>query len=129
VIVASLIQREAGVDEDRPLIAAVIENRLRQNMPLQIDATVLYARGGGTGPLTDADFARVSPYNTYKVQGLPPTPISTVGAASLRAALAPANVPYLYYVLTDTNGKHAFATTYAQHQANIADARRRRVIK
>jgi UPF0755 protein len=129
VIVASLIQREAGVDEDRPLIAAVIENRLRQNMPLQIDATVLYARGGGTGPLTDADFARVSPYNTYKVQGLPPTPISTVGAASLRAALAPANVPYLYYVLTDKNGKHAFATTYAQHQANITDARRRGVIK
>jgi len=129
VIVASLIQREAGVDEDRPLIAAVIDNRLRQSMPLQIDATVLYARGGGTSPLTDADFARVSPYNTYKVQGLPPTPISTVGAASLTAALHPANVPYLYYVLTDKNGKHAFATTYAQHQANIADARRRGVIK
>ena len=128
VIVASLIQREAGVDADRPLIAAVIDNRLRQSMPLQIDATVLYARGGGTAPLTDADFARVSPYNTYKVQGLPPTPISTVGAASLTAALHPADVPYLYYVLTDKNGKHAFATTYAQHQANIADARRRGVI-
>src|SRR5205085_10965990 len=65
VIVASLIQREAGVDEDRPLIAAVVENRLRKDMPLQIDATVLYARGGGTAPLTDADFARDSPYNTY----------------------------------------------------------------
>lgn len=129
VIVASLIQREAGVDDDRPLIAAVVENRLKKDMPLQIDATVLYARGGGTGPLTDADFARVSPYNTYKVNGLPPTPISTVGLASLTAALHPADVPYLYYVLTDTNGKHAFATTYAQHQANIADARRRGVIK
>jgi UPF0755 protein len=129
VIVASLIQREAGVDEDRPLIAAVVENRLKQDMPLQIDATVLYARGGGTGSLTDADFARESPYNTYKVKGLPPTPISTVTAASLNAALHPADVPYLYYVLTDANGKHAFATTYAQHQANIADARRRGVIK
>ncbi len=129
VIVASLIQREAGVDEDRPLIAAVVENRLRQGMPLQIDATVLYARGGGTGPLTDADFARDSPYNTYQVDGLPPTPISTVTLASLTAALHPADVAYLYYVLTDSNGKHAFATTYAQHQANIADARRRGVIK
>ena len=129
VIVASLIQREAGVDADRPLIAAVVENRLQQGMPLQIDATVLYARGGGTGPLTDADFARDSPYNTYRVNGLPPTPISTVSLASLTAALHPADVPYLYYVLTDANGKHAFATTYAQHQANIADARRRGVIK
>jgi UPF0755 protein len=129
VIVASLIQREAGVGEDRPLIAAVVENRLRQAMPLQIDATVLYARGGGTGPLTDADFALDSPYNTYRVPGLPPTPISTVTEASLTAALHPADVPYLYYVLTDTNGKHAFATTFAQHEANIADARRRGVIK
>jgi UPF0755 protein len=128
LIVASLIQREAGVDEDRPLIAAVVENRLRDGMPLQIDATVLYARGGGTAPLTDADFARDSPYNTYRVQGLPPTPISTVSDASLRAALHPASVPYLYYVLTDKSGKHAFAVTYAEHQANIADARRRGVI-
>ena len=97
-------------------------------MPLQIDATVVYARGGGTAPLTDADFARDSPYNTYKVAGLPPTPISTVTEASLRAALAPANVPYKYYVLTDKSGKHAFAVTFAEHEANIADARRRGVL-
>ncbi|MEP6623736.1 MAG: endolytic transglycosylase MltG [Acidimicrobiia bacterium] len=128
VIVASLIQREAGLDVDRPLIAAVVENRLRDKMPLQIDATVVYARGGGTAPLTDADFARNSPYNTYKVAGLPPTPISTVTEASLRAALAPANVPYKYYVLTDKSGKHAFAVTFAEHEANIADARRRGVL-
>ena len=128
VIVASLIQREAGVDEDRPLIAAVIENRLRDQMPLQIDATVVFARGGGTAPLTNADFARDSPYNTYRVAGLPPTPISTVTEASLRAALAPANVAYKYYVLTDKSGKHAFAVTFADHQANIADARRRGVL-
>ncbi len=128
VIVASLIQREAGVDEDRPLIAAVVENRLRDNMPLQIDASVVYARGGGSRPLTDADFALRSPYNTYVVAGLPPTPISTVTAPSLTAALHPASVPYLYYVLTDKRGKHAFAETYAQHEANIADARRRGVI-
>lgn len=129
VIVASLIQREAGVDVDRPLIAGVVENRLRNGMPLQIDATVVYARGGGDAPLTDADFARVSPYNTYRVAGLPPTPISTVTAASLTAALHPASVPYLYYVLTDASGKHAFATTFAEHEANIADSRRRGIIK
>ena len=129
VIVASLIQREAGIDEDRPLIAAVVENRLRDGMPLQIDATVLYARGGGSSPLTDADFTRESPYNTYLVKGLPPTPISTVSAASLTAALRPADVPYLYYVLTNANGKHAFAVTFAEHERNIADARRRGVIK
>jgi len=129
VIVASLIQREAGIDEDRPKIAAVVENRLRLGMPLQIDATVVYARGGGRAPLTSADFNVVSPYNTYKVTGLPPTPISTVTAASLTAALHPADVPYLYYVLTDASGRHAFAVTFAEHQRNIADSRRRGVIK
>lgn len=129
VIVASLIQREAGIDEDRPKIAAVVENRLAKGMPLQIDASVVYARGGGTRPLTDADFALVSPYNTYRSAGLPPTPISTVTAASLTAALHPAAVPYLYYVLTDADGRHAFAVTYADHLKNVADARRRGVIK
>jgi len=129
LIVASLIEREAGVDEDRPKIAAVIENRLRDGMPLQVDATVVYARGGGKAPLTDADFQRDSPYNTYRVTGLPPTPIATFTGPSLQAALHPADVAYLYYVLTDTNGRHAFAVTYAQHEANVADARRRGVIK
>lgn len=128
VIVASLIQREAGVNEDRPLIAGVVENRLRDGMALQIDATVVYARGGGGEPLTDADFARDSPYNTYHQPGLPPTPISTVTGLSLRAALRPAEVSYLYYVLTDKSGKHAFADTFAEHERNIADARRRGVL-
>ncbi len=128
IIVASLIEREAGVDEDRPLIAAVVANRIRDQMPLQIDATVLYARGGGSSSLTDADFARDSPYNTYRVPGLPPTPISTVTDSSLRAAIAPADVPFKYYVLTETNGKHAFSVTFAEHERNIADARRRGVL-
>lgn len=125
VIVASLIQTEAKLDVDRPLIAAVVYNRLHDWTPLQIDATVKYARGGGDGPLTNADFALASPYNTYKVKGLPPTPISTVALVSLRAALAPANAPYLYYVLIDASGKHAFATTYQQHLQNIAEARKK----
>lgn len=129
VTVASLIQTEAKLDSERPLIAAVVDNRLHDGMPLQIDATVIYAReaagGAHAGPLTDADFARQSPYNTYRVKGLPPTPISTVSVASLEAALHPADVPYLYYVLIDPSGRHRFATTYAEHQRNVAEARRK----
>jgi UPF0755 protein len=129
VIEASMIQGEAKLDVDRPLIAAVIDNRLRGDMLLQIDATVRYARGPDhPGPLTSADFKLGSPYNTYVVKGLPPTPIMTVSEASLRAALAPANVDYLYYVVIDKSGKHAFATTYQQHLANIAEARKKGVL-
>jgi peptidoglycan lytic transglycosylase G len=125
VIIASLIQTEAKLDVDRPKIAAVVENRLRDDMPLQIDATLLYARGSRAGPLTDADFERDSPYNTYRNKGLPPTPISTVTKTSLDAALHPADVPYKFYVLSDANGGHAFATTYAEHQKNVEVARRK----
>lgn len=126
-ITASLIQGEAGVERDRPLISAVIANRLGAGMLLQIDATLLYARGD-RGPLTDADFARPGPYNTYRVTGLPPTPIMTVSGASLQAAVAPAAVPYRYYVLTDRDGSHRFAVTYEEHLANVADARRRGIL-
>ena len=125
VIIASLIQTEAKLDEDRPLIAAVVENRLRDDMPLQIDATLLYARGSRAGPITDADYDRDSPYNTYRNRGLPPTPISTVTRTSIEAALHPADVPYKFYVLIDENGKHKFATTFAEHEANVAEARRK----
>ncbi len=112
VIVASLVQREAKLDEDRPLIAAVIYNRLKQGMPLQIDATTQYAQKTGN-----------SAYDTYKIPALPPTPISTVSKSSLRAAMAPADVSYLYYVLSDANGKHAFAETYEEHLKNVEAAR------
>lgn len=125
VIVASLIQTEAKLDEDRPLIAAVVENRLRDTMPLQIDATLLYARGSRDGPITDADYNRDSPYNTYRNLGLSPTPISTVTRTSIDAALHPADVPYRFYVLINANGKHAFATTYEEHQRNVAEAKRK----
>ena len=124
---ASLIQGESRLDEDRPLISGVIANRMRLGMLLQIDATLLYARGD-RGPLTSEDFARPGPYNSYKTLGLPPTPIMTVASPSLIAALTPSNIPYLYYVLYEKNGKHKFATTYAEHLANIADARRRGVL-
>ncbi len=123
VVVASLIQAEAGVEEDRPLISAVIYNRLRDKMMLQIDATLWYARGRREGPITNADKQIDSPYNTYRVFGLPPTPIVSVTEASLRAALAPAPVSYKFYVLIDAGGKHKFADTFAEHERNVAEAR------
>jgi UPF0755 protein len=125
LIVASLIQTEAKLDEDRPQIAAVVENRLRDDMPLQIDATLLFARGSRDGPITDADYDRDSPYNTYRNRGLPPTPISTVTRTSIDAALHPADVPYKFYVLIDEAGRHKFATTFAEHERNVAEAERK----
>ena len=119
-----LIQTEAKLAEDAPLISAVIYNRLRDGMQLQIDATLCYIKPGGCPPApTDADKAIDSPYNTYKIAALPPTPISSVTEANLQAALAPADVPYKFYVVADANGKHAFATTLQEHERNVAAAR------
>lgn len=137
LIVASMIEREAKVDEDRAKIARVIYNRLFLGMPLQIDATLFYGQDPET-PFPDLR-ALDTPYNTYMYDGLPPTPIASPGRASIRAALNPsANPPpgdpicqelsanqtclYLYYVLTDTDGRHAFASTLEQHERNIAAA-------
>ncbi len=120
VVVASLVQAEAGNAADAPKVAAVILNRTRQNTPLQIDATLCYAKGGCPPVPSNADKAIDSPYNTYRVAGLPPTPIMTVAEQSLRAALAPADVPYLYYV-TGKDGVTYFATTLAEHEANIRE--------
>jgi UPF0755 protein len=124
IVIASLIEREAGVEEDRPLISAVIANRLRDGELLQIDAAGCYGKGGcDDAPLTDADKQSDSPYNTYRFPGLVPTPISTAGDASLRAAIAPAAVPYKFYVLADDSGRHAFAETFEEHERNVAAAR------
>jgi UPF0755 protein len=126
VIVASLIEKEARYAPDRPAIASVIYNRLAQNMPLQIDATVLYGLGRAGGSLSAADLHRDTSFNTYLHKGLPPTPISMVSIKSLQAALKPDNTNYLYYVLSDKKtGKHAFAQTYEEHLKNIADAKAR----
>lgn len=125
VIAASLIEREAGVDEDRPLISAVIRNRLHDRMPLQIDATLCYAKGGCSTKLTNADKLIASPFNTYANPGLPPAPISSVSDKSIKAAQAPANVAYKFYVLADKNGKHAFAATEQEHDKNVEEARRK----
>lgn len=125
IVAASLIEREAKLDEDRPLIAAVIRNRLVAGVPLQIDATLCYAKGGCQQAPTKADLQIESQYNTYKVPGLPPTPISSVGGKSLAAAEHPADVPYMFYVLIDENGKHKFATTQEEHDKNVEEARQK----
>ncbi len=122
VIVASLIEAEAGSKEDAPLISAVISNRLKEGIPLQIDATLCYAKGGCPPVPTDADRKIDSPFNTYKVGGLPPTPIKTISAVALRAALAPAPVAYKYYV-SDDKGKTYYAVTLSEHEKNVAKAR------
>ena len=125
-IVASLIERETRFDEERPQIARVIYNRLQKRMPLQIDATVIYALGesGTKTRVLLKDLEVDHPYNTYKIPGLPPGPISNFGRASLEAALNPADGPWLFYVVTEKDGRHSFATTGAEHQANIRKAER-----
>jgi UPF0755 protein len=137
LIVASMIEREAKVEEDRPMIARVILNRLAIGMPLQIDATLFYNQDPSLpfDQLKSID----SPYNTYLHLGLPPTPIANPGRASIEAAVNPSNNPpeggpecqnipkdeclYLYYVLADEDGGHAFALTLAEHEANVQKAR------
>jgi peptidoglycan lytic transglycosylase G len=114
VIIASLIEEEAKVPGDRPLIASVIYNRLRKNMKLGIDATVQYALGQWKPELSNEDLKVDSPYNTYRVDGLPPAPICNPGFESIRAALYPASTDYIYYILTGSDGKHSFTADYNQ---------------
>lgn len=120
IIVASMIEAEAGVPEDRDKIARVIYNRIEQGIELGIDATVLYALGEHKEELTASDLEVDSPYNTRRYPGLPPTPIGAPGRASLEAALAPADGTWLYYVLADCEGHHAFSTSYDEFLANKA---------
>jgi UPF0755 protein len=119
ITVASLVEREAKSPADRPAIAAVIYNRLRLRMPLQVDATIEYALPQHKTALSFADLKIDSPYNSYVHAGLPPTPIANPGLPSLNAALHPAKTADLYYVYCG-NGRHVFAETLAQHQANVA---------
>jgi UPF0755 protein len=123
VVVASLVQQEAKVAADRPLIASVIYNRLRAGMNLQVDATFLYCARDRRPPSVTAARATDCPHNTYLHAGLPPTPIGGVTRSSLEAALHPAATDYLYYVLSDRSGAHAFARTYEEHLRNVARAR------
>ena len=120
LIIASMIEREAQVPSDRPLVAAVIYNRLKAGIPLGVDATLRYILNDYTHPLTDSQLALDSAYNTRIHKGLPPTPISNPGVASMLAATQPAHVSYLYYVdKPNTCGQLAFATTNAQFQTEV----------
>jgi UPF0755 protein len=125
IILASLVEREARADIDRPLVASVIYNRINIGMKLDIDATLQYALGYQVDEkrwwkkeLTNLDKTINSPYNTYANPGLPPGPISNPGLASIKAALNPAKTDYLYYI-SDPNGVNHYAKTLAEHNANI----------
>lgn len=119
--VASLIEREVALDEERPLVAGVIYNRLSKNMPLQIDATIQYLFDKPKERLLEKDLQIESPYNTYLHTGLPPGPIASPSLASVQAALAPKDSDYLFYVTKKDGSKgHFFAVTYEEHKKNIA---------
>jgi len=120
---ASMVEKETGKAEERPLVAAVYRNRLDKNMAMQADPTVVYAlvqAGTYDGNIRKRDLSFDSPYNTYKYAGLPPGPIASPGRAALEAALAPADVDYLYFV-SRNDGSHAFAETLAKHNANVQE--------
>jgi len=121
IVLASLIETEVRVDEERPVVSSVIHNRLAEGMALEIDATVLYALD--TRDPAEFDREVDSPYNTYRNPDLPPTPIAAPGRASLEAAASPDETPYFYYVLSDEEGHHAFAETLEEHNANVQQAR------
>ena len=126
VTLASIIEKETGKPEERTRVAAVFMNRLKQNMRLQSDPTIIYGLVGGKGslgrPIMRSEIEQPTPYNTYVINGLPPGPIANPGRASLEAASAPARTKELFFVADGTGG-HAFADNYDQHQKNVARLR------
>jgi UPF0755 protein len=112
VTTASLIERESANAEERPIIASVIYNRIRQGTPLQIDATIQYARGKPKEELSLDDLEIKSPYNTYKNSGPPPGPIASPSRESIQAAIEPKETDFLYYVITADGGEHYFTNDY-----------------
>lgn len=125
VTLASIIEKEAVLPEERPVISAVYHNRLKRRMPLQADPTVQYALGLHRDRLYYKDLRVNSPYNTYRYPGLPPGPIASPGRASIEAALFPARVPYLYFVAMP-DGHHEFRRTFQEHSEAVRAAKRAR---
>ncbi len=128
VILASIVEKEAQKADERPMIAGVLFNRLHQKIRLEVNATLNYVLTNKRAWLTNDQLNTQSPYNTYQHRGLPPTPICNPGLASLEAVLNPADVPYLYYV-AQGDGSHLFATTFQEHEKNVALAKRIRRAK
>lgn len=118
VTLASLIEKETGIEAERPLISAVFHNRLKSKIPLQSDPTVIYGLKRFSGNLTRKDIQSRSPYNTYRIPGLPPGPICNPGLSSLKAALYPARVPYLYFV-SKNDGSHVFSVSLGEHNRAV----------
>ena len=123
IILASIVEKETGLAAERPKVAAVFVNRLRKPMRLQSDPTIIYGITGGKGPLgrpiRQSELERVTPYNTYQVDGLPPTPICNPGKASIEAVLNPPETGDLYFVADGTGG-HAFASSLSEHDRNVS---------
>ena len=117
IIIASIIEAETGDGNERALVSSVYHNRLKKNMKLDADPTVIYGLGGLDRPLWLKDLKKRTPYNTYMNKGLPPTPINSPGIAAIKAALYPAESDYFYFV-ADNNGRHLFSKTNAEHNRN-----------
>jgi len=122
---ASIIEEEARVDKERPLISAVYHNRLRKRIPLQADPTSIYGIDGFRRDITGRDLKRKTPYNTYIIKGLPPGPISSPGIKSITAALYPADVPYIFFV-SNNDGSHRFSVTPREHQIAVEMYRKKK---
>ncbi|MFQ5418313.1 MAG: endolytic transglycosylase MltG, partial [Myxococcota bacterium] len=126
VILASIVEKETGVERERPLIAAVFLNRLERGMRLETDPTVIYGMPDFDGNLRRRDLENPdNPYNTYRIPGLPPGPIANPGRGSLEAVLHPADVGYLYFV-SRNDGTHRFSNTYREHQLAVNEYQKRR---
>ena len=124
ITLASVIEKETGLAAERSLVSGVFHNRLRQNIPLQSDPTVIYALEYFDGNIRKADLSVNSPYNTYKVRGLPPGPIANPGLAAIKAALYPTPSNFVYFV-SRNDGSHKFSVTLAEHNKAVDKYQRR----